>query len=416
VTFYVGAYEEASGVAAVRFSTDGGAHWGAEIPMTDQIVIWDPRDAALGGKPKGLGPVSVKAKVRDGSGQWSNVRSTTVQYTASVHIGVSSNPTTGQPITFTPHWSDPVTFPSGTHCMWEFMTGDDRSLYDGSRDDSFSYNLTQGAAGGGWCGAWTFTLPWSTVRQYLVAFRVMLPDGSEINAELGGSPGDTAFTSTVGSTSHAINSSNLPLFYVLPDDDQLTVGVPTTYRGYAIGGATIKSSDHWSIVEEGLHYYPGASTYTFTPEKAGHITVCLFRGSGTTPMDQLGACFDPSVKRGAGGTVATPGAPGAPGASSSAPTGAASSVSPPGQSAVPTGESPASAGPMTTAGAVAVGAEEPGSSDGPAPAAAQDATSRSAPLDLALAALLLVGVVLAGGAALLLRPSMRATIRSRLGR
>ena len=410
ITFYVGAYEEASGVAAVRFSTDDGAHWGAEIPMTDQLVVWDPHDAAVGGKPGAVGAVTVMAQVRDGVGQWSNTRSTTVQLTASVSIAVSANPTTGQSITFTPTWSEPVTMPAGTFCMWEFMTGDDQSLYYGNRDDSFSYNLTQGPASGGWCGPWTFTLPWSTVRQYLVSFRVMLPDGSQIDDLLGGSPDETAFSSTVGSTSHAIKSSNLPMFYVLPDDYQLTLGVPTTYRAFAIGGASIRSSDQWVIEYENVpEFHPGASSLTFTPKKTGHLTVCLYRRAGNTPMDQLGACFDPPVRKASGGTSGGGGATSPPAAGTPE-----ASVGP--SDAAPSASSPASGGsPSASPGDVAVASSEPGVASSESPEAGSGGSpggTGSAPGPALVAAAILV---LVGGAVLVMRPGLRMRLRSRIG-
>jgi len=403
ITFYVGAYEEGSGVAAVRFSTDNGANWGSAIAMTDQIVFWDPRDAAFGGKPKGLGPVTVLAKVRDGAGLWSNVRSTTVEYTASVHIAVSPDPATGQPVTFTPEWSTPVALPKGTHCMWEFMTGDDQAIFAAEHNESFTYNMTQGPAGGGWCGSWTFTLPWSPVRQYLVAFRVMLPGGSSIDAELG-APGKSAFRSTVGSTSRAIQRSNLPMFYVLPDDYELTVGMPATYRGYALGGATIKSSDRWIVIQNGLTSYPGADSFTYTPQKAGHVTVCLQRQPGSTPMDQLGACFDPPVRRAAGGTVVATAPPAT--ATDAAPTEPVASIGPrtptPGAVAVAPTDPPATAGPPA--------APNEGPSSGPA------ASAGSAPPGPLWGALLLGAIGFVVGLTLLLRPTLRAALRSRVGR
>jgi hypothetical protein len=376
--------------------------------MTDQIVIWDPRDPSVGGKA-GLGPVTVKAKIRDAAFNWSSVRSTTVTYEATLNIGVSASARTGEPITFTPRWSAPVTLPAGTHCSWEFMTGNEQALFSGEHDDSYSYHLTQGPASGGWCKPWTFTLPWSPVRLYLVAFRVMLPDGTTVYAELG-SPGVKAFTSTVGTTSRAVKSSNLPMFYVLPDDDHLTVGVPTTYRGYAVGGATIRSTDRWSVAQYGpSSFQEGGSTFTFTPLRAGHVTVCLQRRAGNTPMDQLGACFDPVARRGAGTITASPDPVVGP---SVAPT-VESSTAP--EVTAPVGSPVAGDGPTQSPGGVAVAA--PGSSTaGVSGGAPNDRpTSEPAAPGVALLVLLLGGAVLLGGAALV-RPVVRTRLRSLLDR
>ena len=320
ITFYVGAYEEASGVAAVRFSSDGGATWGAEIAMTDQIVIWDPRNPKFGGRTGAFGTFTVRAKVRDGSGQWSNVRSTSVTAAASLSIGVSTHPTTGQPITFTANWQPAVSLPKGTTCMWEFMTGDDASLYNGDRDESFSYVMTNGPAASGYCSHWTFTLPWSTVRQYLVHLRVMGSDGSVLgDAYVGSSPTAPNIAVSIGSTSRRITTSNLPLFYVLPEAFELTVGQPAVYHAYALGGASIKSTDQWVIEYENVpETHPGSSDLTFVPKKTGHLTVCLYRRGIVS--DTLAACYDPPVHRGSGsgsGNGGTGGTPAPPSPSSS---------------------------------------------------------------------------------------------------
>ena len=298
VTFTFGVLEEGSGVAAVRLSTNGGSTWGAEVPMTNQGVVWDPRDTSLGGKATGVGEVPVSAKVRDGSGQWSNVRSTTITMEVALSIKVSVNPTTGQPVTLSPDWAAPVSLPKGAMCLWEFMWGDNQSIYNGNRDQTFGYLATQGPASKGFCGPWTFTLPWTPVRHYLVSLRVMQSDWTSLGEHvIGASPSDPSFDSAVGSTNRRITSSNLPMFYVLPDSYELHVGEAAVYHGYALGGATIKSSDKWVIEYVNTpEMHSGSSTLTFFPKRTGNITVCLEReySAGT----QISACFDPPVKAG----------------------------------------------------------------------------------------------------------------------
>jgi hypothetical protein len=242
----------------------------------------------------------------------------------------------------------------------------------------------------------------------------MLSDGSEINAELG-SPDEIAFTSAVGSTSHVIRSSNLPMFYVLPDDFQLTVGVPTTYRGFAIGGAKIGSSDRWNTLQGGAlsGFYPGAASFTFTPQKTGHATVCLGRGPGTTPMDQLGACFDPPVRKAVGGGATSPPTDGTPD-SSSPPDPSVPSVPP--TEAAASGTPASSEGPTTSPSDVAIAAANADATDGSAGSPNQRATSGPSAPGLVWVAVMLAAAVLAGGAAVLLRPDIRARIRSRTGR
>jgi hypothetical protein len=301
VTFYLGAYEEASGVAAARFSTSGGSSWGAEIAMGNQIVVWNPRDPSVGGDPTAIGEHTVHAQVRDGSGQWSNIRSLAIVVAVPLAIGVSANPTTGQPLTLSAGWAGPIALPAGAMCMWEFMWGDDQSMYFANRNETFGYLVTQGPASSGFCDSWTFTLPWTPVRQYFVALRVMTSDWVDLgSAMIGASPDDPSFSSAVGSTSRSITASNLPMFYVLPDAYELTLGEPAVYRGFALGGATIKSSDVWSIQYENTpERHPGSAVLTFYPKTTGHLTICLYREyrAGT----QMGACFDPPVRAASGG-------------------------------------------------------------------------------------------------------------------
>ncbi|MEW5991297.1 MAG: hypothetical protein AB1736_08150 [Chloroflexota bacterium] len=400
LTFNLGANDPSSGVVAARLSTTNGAPWGAEIPIVDQLAVWDPRDPSTGGSPSGIGDVSVAAQVRDAVGNWSNVRTLTLTLSATVEIAVSAKPTTGNPVTFTPVWSAPVALPSGTRCMWEFMIGDDQSLYHGNRNDTFSYTLTQGPSSGGWCGPWTFTLPWSSVRQYLVAFRAILPDGTVIDDTIGGSPDETAFTAGVGSTSRSIKSSTLPMFYVLPDDYQLILGVPTTYRAFAVGGASIRSSDQWVVEYENVpEFYAGSAALTFTPKKTGHLTVCLYRRAGPgDPMDQLGACFDPPVKAGSGGGGAGGSATASPAAASAEP-----GASGPGSSPDPSGAE--TQRPSPPAGEVA--AVDPSTTAGAMPDAATPTVSEQprASLGWLMVAAILIA---AGGSLALLHPALRA--------
>ena len=347
LTFYVGAYEEASGVAAVRFSTNGGSSWGTEIPMANEIVVWNPRDPSVGGEATALGARTVHAQVRDGTGQWSNVRSLSIVVAVPLSIGVSSSPTTGQPITFSADWSGPVKLPTGAMCLWEFMWGDDASIYLVQRNETFGYVMTQGPATAGFCDHWTFTLPWTPVRQYHVSLRVMEADWTDLGSDrIGSSPDDMAFTSAVGSTSRSITASNLPMFYVLPDAYELKVGEAAVYRGYAVGGSTIKSTDEWSIQYENTpERHPGSAVLTFYPKTTGYITVCLSREYSAGR--QLGACFDPPVRRGTSSTGGGGGATPPPAAESAAP-------SPSGEQTTPVPTGLVAPTPTATAGEVAV--------------------------------------------------------------
>lgn len=291
--------ELGSGVPAARFSTNGGSTWGVEVPVVSGHAAWNPRDPAQGGKAGAIGSLTVHGQVRDGAGRWSNVRSAVVEATSNLALGVSDSPTTGQPVTLSAQWDAAVTLPAGASCLWEFMWGDDKSITNVRRNETFGYIFVQGTAGHGYCTQWTFTLPWTPVRRYLVALHVRAADGTQLgDVTIGGDVGQNAFTSQVGSTSRSITTSNLPMIYILPDAYQLTVGQPAIYHGYTVGGATIKSSDKWMIEYENVpEFHSGSATLTFYPKHTGNLTVCLYReGAG-----QMGGCFDPPVKAGSGG-------------------------------------------------------------------------------------------------------------------
>ena len=291
--------ETGSGIAAARFSTNAGATWGSEVATDAQGELdWDARDPVIGGKAGWIGPLTIHVKFRDKLGQWSAVKSTTVDVQSVLSIDISPNATTGQPVTFTARWDAPINLPANSICMWEFMWGDDQSINFGNRDDTFGYLMTQGPINQGFCTAWTFTLPWTPVRRYLVALSVRGANGVTLgDSMLGGDVGQTAFTSSVGSTSKSITSSSLPMFYVLPDQYSLTVGVPASYHAYALGGAKIKSTDYWSVEYENVpERSHGSANLTFTPKHSGYLTVCLYREGAY----QIGACYDPPVKRSSG--------------------------------------------------------------------------------------------------------------------
>jgi hypothetical protein len=362
--------------------------------------------------------------VRDGSGQWSNVRSTKITMTSSLSIAVSAGPTTGQPLTLGADWAHPIALPAGAMCLWEFMWGNDQSLYHDERDETFGYVMTQGPASKGFCDSWTFTLPWTPVRRYLVALRVMRSDWTTLGeAMIGGSPSDASFASSVGSTSRHITSSNLPMFYVLPDSYELRVGQPAVYRGYARGGATIRSSDRWVIQYVNTpETHPGSAVLTFYPKRTGHITVCLSReySAGT----QMMACFDPPVRAGS----RSGGSGGGSGGSASGSGGSGPPAAPPSQttpveaSAPPTASLPAATGsaepsasmePPLTPGfvAAAVGSAPPATPAGPGSSVSDQPAGVPPTGWIGLAAL---GLGLAFGSAMA-RPGLRLRISRAVG-
>jgi hypothetical protein len=143
----------------------------------------------------------------------------------------------------------------------------------------------------------SFTVPWIPYRQMMVSFEADLPglDGG-IDESIGTSPDKEPIRPALGSTDRHITWANMPLVYVLPEDYTLVLGDTTTYRAYALGGATIGSDDQWSLdyTDDRVLKWGGTS-FTFTPTRTGYITVCW--NSNTSQLPRWAACYDPPVRR-----------------------------------------------------------------------------------------------------------------------
>ena len=400
------AYNEPHGTPFAKFSSDGGATWGSEIPQVGGYFTWDPFDAAQGGSLV-LGPRKVAARVRDQAGNWSNVQIADSFVTDHLALDVPPSAVTGSPVTISPRWAHQVVLPDTASCMWTFMWGDDESINNTNRNDTFGMFAVQGTSANGYCRPWTFVLPWTPVRRYLVSLRVTYP-GKEYalgDVSMGSRPGTTAFTSAVGSTSRHVTSSNLPMFYILPGSATLTVGQPAVYHGYAIGGATIRRTDKWVIEYENVpEFHPGSSELTFYPKVAGHLTVCLYREFSAGA--QITACFDPTVRRASVTPVPTA-PPVTVDPATAPPTTSEPSVTP----AASEGGEPTA---VPTAVPASPAAESAATSQSPtvttANAAAAPAADIGAPAGLALiVATIVVGITMA-------RPALRAGLWRRLRR
>lgn len=414
IRLYIGALEESTGISHVRLSSNGST-WGAAAPYDDQLHDWDPFDVAAGGSPA-IGQRTIHAQVRDGVGNWSAAATLSIFVEAPpLSIAVSPSPRTGSPITLTPTWPSGATFPKGTVCWWEVMWGDDDSLHWGRRNDTFGYVMTSGPASGGWCGAWTFTLPWGPAPRYMVTFSAEGPGGTMGSASIGTDLSEPKIVAAVGTKDRRIRSSNLPVVYILPDSFDVVAGTPVTYRAYPVGGAKLAAGDTWSAqaVDDQSIQKTGGSSFTFVPDRAGHWTVCW----GTpTRTHQLAACFDPAVKRktsggatgggGAAGATASPAAPAASPGATGSPTATEPPTAAPATDAPPSERATATPVPVAAAGTATPPAATPA-------VAAPSPVSGSGDVGTVLVFVLGAVAVLGGGTALVLRRSGRLP---RLGR
>ena len=215
--------------------SSNGTTWSPPMPWAD-TVDWHYLDPALGGSTK-VGPRTLYARAQDPAGNLSKVATVSTFIYVDAPIDVSPDPTTGHKITLTPHYPAPVTFPAGTHCYWEVMWGDDQSLDDGNRDETFGFFYTYGPASDGFCKPLAFTLPWMQYPRVMVHYRVEPGSTGESTTDeyIGASPDEPAIVPRIESTNRHITSSSIPLVYVLPDDYVLVVGQPTTYRATPSG-------------------------------------------------------------------------------------------------------------------------------------------------------------------------------------
>ena len=216
-----------------------------------------------------------------------------------VHLKVSSNLRTGHPVTFTPNYTAGYTIPADAFCMWELRWGDAGALLENDFNETFGSLLVAGPVAQGFCGPWTFTLPWEPVRQFQVSFRMQSESPDAVNGDsIGMTDAADFLRPAVDSLDRHISSSNLPMVYVLPDRDIATVGEPVTYHLYTLGGATITPDDSWAAYYEvnttdHAITQKGGSSFTFTPDLSGLWSVFWNRGPGDI---LLGAGFDPPAK------------------------------------------------------------------------------------------------------------------------
>jgi hypothetical protein len=285
-----------SGIATVLVSCDDGAPF--DYAMASHIFVpW--LDPTKGGcDSHGAHTLWVEARNGDGLAKTVAVN-VLIEFTVS--LSISDNATTGEPFTITPTYEDGFVMPADAECMWEFRWGDTASLNQNDYDSTFGSLLLSGTPAKGFCGPWTFTLPWVPVRQYQVSFHLQgtNADGDVVVADTWGFPDDGRgfITADVGSTGRRITSSNLPLVFLLPDAYVMTVGEPITYRVYPVGNISIYGDDSWVAGWEDSEHAivkAGGSSFTFTPDRAGDWSV--FWNGGPHHAHPVGAGYDPPAR------------------------------------------------------------------------------------------------------------------------
>jgi hypothetical protein len=217
----------------------------------------------------------------------------------AIDLVVSGSPTTGKPITFTPAFTGPSEILSTASCEWEVRWGNNAAILENDFNATFGSIYVAGKGSKGFCGPWTFTLPYAPVPHFQVSLKAETPEENIYGDKIGfRKDGSDIIRAAVGTTERRITASNLPVMMVLPDAYLATVGEPITYRLYPAGGADHDSNDGWiAAYQSGEHLFTqaGGRSFTFTPDRVGDWSV-WWNAQGSEPY-QLGAGYDPPAKR-----------------------------------------------------------------------------------------------------------------------
>jgi hypothetical protein len=203
---------------------------------------------------------------------------------------------TGSEFTIRPVYPDGYVIPADALCRWRLRWGDDASLFEGRKNDTFGEVQFQLRPADGGCNEWTFTLPYGPALRYQYLFEICMPSGCAYS----GSAEDRSllFTAAYGTMDRHIWHSNLPVAYVLPSTYNATVGEPVTYTVYGSDDYVPPSNGDWHtscVCYIGLGPTQwGGTTFTFTPWLEGHWTVgwSIFPPRGL----ERSASFDPPAR------------------------------------------------------------------------------------------------------------------------
>jgi len=269
------------GVARTELSLDG-THWRSLAPSPYTFYgpgFVDVRDGTIGGSwEEGLR--TVYARAVDKLGNVSEPQTTTVG-AANVH-GLGEVPArfefplpavTGQPFTVDPIFDPGFHIAAGDFCQWRLATGTSQVRLEAMYDETFQQVDVPVSPVNGLCAPWTFTLPYTPPLEYSVSLAIMRGQNESVYTiePLAGS-----FRATLGSTSRAITSSSLPLFYIEPDRELVSAGGVVTYRLKTAGGMPSASGLWWC--EPAV--IPEVNVYSPQSQQGGTTFPCRVTSSG----------------------------------------------------------------------------------------------------------------------------------------
>ncbi len=218
----------------------------------------------------------------------------------SVTVTKSGSFVGGQEVTltpvYTPAFPDGFEQPATTVCSWELLWGDEDSLVNQHFDETFGSLLVRGKGSDGFCGPWTFTVPFSASGRWEYAFTYQ-DTTTFVN---------TPYTFTTGSNAVAaggVTTSNLPgVWLSMPHGTRQ--GDLVTVTAHPFGGYTMPPNGaHWDAYDGcNCHQYFARHdgpelTWTFRAAVAGTIAV-FYNDSGTPEYggpNFAGAGIDPRI-------------------------------------------------------------------------------------------------------------------------
>jgi hypothetical protein len=274
------------GVARTEVSLDG-IHWRSLDPSPYSFYgpgVVDVRDGTIGGSWD-VGPRTIYTRAVDKLGNVSEPQLRTVSPTdqhpdgeVPARFEYPLPAVSGQPFTVDPVFVDGFHVPAGAYCRWRLATGTAQVRLEGGYDETYQEVQVPVSAVGGICQPWTFTLPYTPPLEYSVSLMIMAGENESLYViePLAGS-----FRAALGSTSRAITSSNLPLFYVEPDRELVSASGIVTYRLRTAGG--MSSADGWWSCGPAVH--PEVNQYSPQSQFGGSSFACRVTSSGPWVAD-----------------------------------------------------------------------------------------------------------------------------------
>ena len=290
----VAAIDTESEVTTVEVSSDG-VTWGsyAYAPTID----WPVFEPSAGGST-GHGVRTVRVRWTDAATNTSPPVSTTVFAGNGGALQFVNAPVTGQSFTIKPIFGPGKVQPANETCSWELVWGDAAALKEHAPNETYGSLYTAGLPDRGYCGPWTFKLPYVQSVPFEIYFNASYMSAGDEDF------GHRAtFLPGAGSSERQILSSNISLVQILPNRYSLLLGQSLTYTAYPVG-TVLRPDDLWSA------YYPGSgadfvgprfklqhggSTFSFRPPTNGTWFV-TWNGYPGRPIT-LNATYDPKVRK-----------------------------------------------------------------------------------------------------------------------